>query len=335
MSFKSPLVVMLVTGTALAGSPIAPVAAAAPTVAITVGADPVESITTQLGVSGTSTEGDDRASLKVKPAGGRGCAANEEADEGVTVISPFALGLADAGPFSGARNWTFEGAGSYLLCAWLEHKVSETGAVAATAALTVAVRPPHLAMSIQVPRTVRPGQTFQVATTVQAETERAAWEYLLPDNGRGCPANSDAAYSTAGKLTLIYNNAFDGGPSTVTGNESLTTLGAYLVCAYIEYPSSASIPEATASASILVAKPRPPCVVPRLGSNQGLAAVERRIKAAHCGVGTLRYTRSSRFKRGVVIALSPKPGTRMAPHAVVGIVISSGPPPRRRHRRRH
>jgi hypothetical protein len=330
--FKSPLLAPLVLGLTLVGLIVAPMVAAAPTIAITVGPDPAESIATQLGVTGSAMEGNSQASLKVKPAGGRACGANNSADDGATVIEPYQLYLANPGPYSGAHNWTFSSAGSYLLCAWLE---SSGSSAVATASLTVVIRPPHLTLSIQAPPAVTPGRTFQVAMTVQAETEREAYEFVIPDNGRGCPANAAAAESTAGKLGIRpYGVIFDGGPTTVTDNESLTTLGAYLVCAYIEYPGSASVPEAMASASLLVARPRPPCVVPRVGVNQGLAAVERRIKSAHCTVGALRYTHSSRYRRGVVIGLSPRPGTKLAPRAAVGVVMSSGPR-RRHHRRRH
>ncbi len=331
---KLPLFVMLACAMPAAiALVLAPGAGAASTVAITVGSDPVESITTQLGVSGASTEPESRASLKVKPGGGRGCAANNEADEGSSVIGSFQGYLASPGPFTDANNWTFEAAGSYLACAWLE---GPSGSVVATASLTVAIRPPHLALSIRVPRTVSPGRTFQVAMTVQAETERELYDYLLPANGRGCPANAEAAQSTAGEIGIhSFGVNVDGGPRTVTDNESLTTLGVYLACAYIEYPSSSSVPEAVASAAVTVATPHPPCVVPSLGGDRGIGAVERRIKSAHCAVGALRYTHSSRYRRGTVIGLSPRPGTRLAFHAAVGIVVSSGRPPRHRRHKRH
>jgi hypothetical protein len=332
MSFKSALLAPLALGLTLIGLIAAPIAAGS-TIAVTVGPDPAESITTQLGVTGASTEGKTQASLRVKPAGGRGCGTNNSADDGTSVIAPYELSLSNPGPFSNAHNWTFSSAGSYLLCAWLE---GSGGSVLATASLTVAIRQPHLTLSIQAPPVVSPGRTFQVAMTGQAETDREAYEYLIPNNGRGCPANAAAAETTAGRLGIRpYGVKFLGGPATVTDNENLTALGAYLVCAYIEYPGSSSIPEATASASILVAKPHPPCVVPSLNGNRGVGAVERRIKSAHCAVGALRYTHSSRYRRGVVLGLSPTPGTRLAFHAAVAMLVSSGPPPRHRRHKRH
>jgi hypothetical protein len=83
-----------------------------------------------------------------------------------------------------------------------------------------------------------------------------------------------------------------------------------------------------------VVKPPQPCVVPKLGVHQTLSTVERRIKTAHCSVGKIRYTPSSRRAHGVVLGLSPRSATKHASGAAVAIEVSSGPPPRVKHRRR-
>jgi hypothetical protein len=312
-------------------------AAHASTISITVGADPAESITTQVGVTGIATEEEDRYYLKVKPAGGRGCAANAEADEGVYALGEFENVVGDPGNFAASTNWTFETAGAYLLCAWLQHNGTPAGSptVVASTSVAVNIRQPHLSLSIQAPSTVLVGRTFQIAMTAEAETQREAFEYLLRNTGRGCPANADAAESTSEEIAIHpFGVDFDGGPSTVTDNESLNALGAYLVCAYFEYPHSYSVPELVASAALAVVKPSPPCVVPKLGSRRTLAAVERRIKSAHCRVGRVTYVSSSRYARGLAISLRPAPGTRLEAHAAVAVEVSDGPP-RRPQKHRH
>jgi beta-lactam-binding protein with PASTA domain len=95
------------------------------------------------------------------------------------------------------------------------------------------------------------------------------------------------------------------------------------VCAYAEYPAFESVPEATASAGLLVAIPPPPCVVPHLPGSANLRVADRRIVAAHCKIGKTRYL-ASRRPRGTVIGLSPRPGSRLANSSVVTPVVSRG-----------
>jgi hypothetical protein len=185
------------------------------------------------------------------------------------------------------------------------------------------VRTPHLALSISVPATVLPSQTFQVTTTAQAETERQVWEYVMPNTG-GCPANADAASRASGENEILgYWNVI-GGPITETKNQSLTTLGSYLFCAYFQYPNREAVPELSASAQTRVVLPPPPCVVPAFQRGAGLASVEQSITAASCSVGKIHYTASSRVGRGGVISLSPATGTKLGTGAAVDIIVSAG-----------
>lgn len=102
----------------------------------------------------------------------------------------------------------------------------------------------------------------------------------------------------------------------------------------ITRPADAQYQEAkSASQKITVqAPPAPPpaCVVPSLGTRR-LGSVERRIRAAHCTVDLIRHVHS-RLRRGQVVGLSPRSGTRLTSGAFVAIVVSSGPKDRRRRR---
>jgi hypothetical protein len=78
--------VLLVAGLLTVSAALwAGVAQAASSVSVTVGADPVESITTQLGLSGSVTGPQQYVVEHYKPAGGAGCGANPSADDGTNV----------------------------------------------------------------------------------------------------------------------------------------------------------------------------------------------------------------------------------------------------------
>ena len=310
-----------------------PVAArAAPTIQLSVAADPAESITTQISASGTDDSPSQSAQLQVtlKTAGGQPCGANYEADNGSTITQGGGGVQISNGPYAWTVNYTFSSAGSYLICAWIEDYSQTPTTVLATASLAVTVRPPHLSASISVPSTVQTGQAFQVATTAQAETSRDLYELVIANTGDGCPANAAAAES-APKSSSVFANGEDdsisvvGGPTTDTENQQFSVAGAYLYCAYWEYPNSSSPPEGTTSASLTVAAP-PHCVVPKVVANMSLGEARSALAAAHCGAGTVTRVASRSVTRGNVVRYSSAAGTKLADRATIAIVISAGPP---------
>jgi hypothetical protein len=314
---------------------IAPSALAAPTLTLSTGADPAESITTQIIATGVSSDTETELTATLKPTGGQECGANYQADTsagGSTVFFNESPGLPD-GPFSVSVNHTFENAGSYLLCGWLNDEAQAGDPVVATARLIIVVRPPHLALSVSAPASVATGQTFQVVTTAQAEVERTVEVFVLPSTGRGCPANASAASGTSGVLGVDFPAHYsedwsvDGGPFSETTNESLNGAGQYLVCAYVQYQSDQSPPEITASASITVVAPPPPCIVPTYSSlvtKQKTA--EAAIRASGCALGTVRHVASRTVRAGYVIGLSAPVGRHLPAASAVAIVVSTGPP---------
>lgn len=314
------------------GSVDATPAMAAPTLMLTTGADPAESITTQLQASGTATSGQTALSATIKPTGGRGCGANFAADdsdgEGSSV---FDFQGVNEGPFSKSLNHTFTSAGSYLLCGWLNDGAQSGDPVVASASLTVTVRPPRLTLSVSAPATVQPGQTFQVVTTAQAETDRTVTEYLLPNTGRGCPTNGNAAGSTSGETSIYWAGGVlmwnvNGGPFSEARNETIRSAGQYVACAYVQYPSDQSSPEASASAIITAVSLPPPCVVPTFASTTKLSTIKRAIRAAGCAVGKIRHTASRKTRSGYVSGLSPSPGLHLPAGTAVNVTVSTGPP---------
>ncbi len=280
----------------------------------------MESITTQLGGIVTNA-GNDVLYVDVKPTGGEGCGANPSADAGETVINDSITPEANPVPLS--QNWTFRLAGNYRMCAWVIRSNTE---VFATAEASLHVRQPHLSLSVSVPASLAPNQTFQVVTTAQAETERSVYEYVIPNTGDGCPANAAAASNASGSRSVLNPWKVTGGPFTESKNESIPSPGVYLFCAYVEYPNTESPPELAASAQTSVSPPPPPCVVPAFAFGAPLVSVEAGLRAADCSVGAVKYSASTRVGRGGVLEVNTRPGTVLTPGASVSIDVSAGKP---------
>jgi beta-lactam-binding protein with PASTA domain len=66
-----------------------------------------------------------------------------------------------------------------------------------------------------------------------------------------------------------------------------------------------------------------PCVVPRASGGLRLRPAQRKLRAAGCRFGPVRWVRSQR-RRGTVVSFSPRSGARLAPRAAVTIRISRG-----------
>jgi hypothetical protein len=301
---------------------------AQPSLVLTTGADPAESIVTQIIANGASTNSENQLSVTVKAAGGQGCGANYAADGGAGVIDAQTVSEV---AFTSSINHEFRTAGAYLLCGWLNDAGQSGDPVIATASLLFTVRAPHLALSLAAPATVAVGQTFQIATTAQAEVSRSFTEYIGPNTGRGCPANASAAETSSGESLIGFAAHGDswyveGGPFTESANVVLNTAGQYLVCAYAEYPDGDSPPEIAADAPVTAIAPPPPCVVPAFTTLSTLGAVERSITGGNCTVGRIRRVASRSVRAGYVIALNHVPGTKLAAGTPVAITVSTGPP---------
>lgn len=300
-------------------------ASAAPTIAITVAPDPVESIATQLGVTGTNDQQQLRVVLHVKPAGGSSCAANVSADDGREVVARWAK----QGPFAETENHTFARAGDYLLCAWAQTDVFSSAPALAAASAVISVRIPKLSLSLSAPPTVRQEQTFQVTVTAQAETERGVYVSSIPDTGRGCPANFAALAAGVGERDVLTSWWVTGGPLTRTENTTLSTPGRYLICGYFQFGDTGSPPEAVASTALTVLAP---CVIPSLAGKSRTKAEQALIKA-NCSLGKVKKDYSSKYAKGKVVRSNQKAGTVLAPSARVGIVVSKGKKKAKKRRR--
>jgi PASTA domain len=65
------------------------------------------------------------------------------------------------------------------------------------------------------------------------------------------------------------------------------------------------------------------CTVPKL-VGKSLAAARRALVAGHCSTGRVTKAFSARFRRGLVVAQSPRPRTRLPRGGKVRLVVSRG-----------
>ena len=69
---------------------------------------------------------------------------------------------------------------------------------------------------------------------------------------------------------------------------------------------------------------KPPCVVPNVVGKR-LGAASGTIRSRHCRLGTVRYARSTKRKKGKVLRESPAPGRRLGSNAKVDLWLGKGP----------
>jgi beta-lactam-binding protein with PASTA domain len=68
------------------------------------------------------------------------------------------------------------------------------------------------------------------------------------------------------------------------------------------------------------------CLVPTV-ARRTLAVARRLAAAGHCTIASVRRKYSKRLRRGRVIAVDPRPGTRLPADSAVTLLVSRGPKP--------
>jgi hypothetical protein len=218
---------------AVAGLLVAPGAAHAANVDITLSADPAEDVPYQVTLSG-STDVQREVVAAIKPAGGRACAPGQSADDGSRFADTYVQGS-----YSKVYNLTSYDSGDYVLCAWLQDRSSDPNAVA-TATKAFTVRVPHASGTVQAPTSVVAGSVFQINVTVQTEVSR---EVLVAVNAPGVPCGAN--YNANQRVDTLIDTFNQGGPTTYTSNFTAPDGGgAYTVCGYVQEQSGDTVAEA-------------------------------------------------------------------------------------------
>ena len=134
-------------------------------------------------------------------------------------------------------------------------------------------------------------------------------------SGSNSPTPVGSAPALNGTATIAYSipSADDGHAVEIEASSS----------------GAAYLPGSSATQTVRVetpALPPPPphCVVPRAYRDESLTHVEQAISHNHCTVGVIRRVRSRHYRKGTVIAVSPRPSTHLSNRARVEIVVSQG-----------
>jgi len=280
--------------------------------------DPAAGLPRVLTVAGTAAAAEE-VFVAYRATGGAPCAPTYASDPGTGLFSYMEAN----GAFSFKTTHTFPNAGTYMFCIWLAQSSSS---VSTPITQTITFRPPTGTITATFnPVTPRPGQTFTVTVTGTSEAPKEVYAAI---QRAGAPCGPTYASDEG---TGILNGSEVNGSFSLQATTSQATAGQYVVCLWLAESSSDSAPIAGPQPEPLnIVAPPPPCVVPRLNFGRGLATIQRRIRSAHCTVGTTTFAHSTSVRKGSVLRLAPTPGTKLGNGATVRIVVSSGPK-RRRH----
>jgi hypothetical protein len=327
-------VVLVCSGSALADT-------ATITVTTTTGqSDPAAGVPRLFTVSGTTASGTanspERLFVKYRAPGGSPCAPTPGSDPGSYVTEKGGTNfdgsygsLFNGDAINGSFNpsFSFQAAvtwgapGTYVFCIWLTPD-NPTPVTPYTQQITF--RSPTGTISATVnPIMPTPGQQATITVTGASEASKKVYATIRSAGGQSCATTFGADTGTS----LIDGTNVDG-MFTMQATTTQATAGTYLICLWLADSSNDSSPIAGPQPeTFMVASPPPPpppCVVPSFRSNTRLSTIEGRIRAAHCSVGKIHYASSRRYRRGILIKLSPRPGTRLPSNAAIGVLLSSG-----------
>jgi hypothetical protein len=319
----------------LTGSVVALADSASITVTNTAGqSDPAAGVPRVFTIAGTAGV-PERVFVKFRAVGGAPCAPNAQSDSGSTLGSGlnqgyyyFAYGQEVNGTFSLKQVYNWSPPGSFAFCIWL---APEETSITTPITQTIGFRSPVGTITASVgPATPSPGQQATVTVTGSSESPARVYAKLRSAGGAGC-APTDAADSGE---NVISGTEVNGSFSTQATTTQLKA-GQYVLCLWLaqsaEDTSPIAGPQPIAFTVALPPPPSPPpppppppCVVPSLSSSMRLLTVERRIRAAHCRIGRIRYAHARHVRRGNVVRISPRPHTWLAHGAYVAILVSAG-----------
>ena len=204
-----------------------------------------------------------------------------------------------------------------MFCIWI---ASSSGAVVTPITQAITLRAPTGTITATFnPLVPRPGKDFVVTVTGASEAPKRVYA-AVQSAATACAPTFDSDTGTSVIDGQSVNGAF-----SLQATTRLSSPGQYVVCLWLADGSQDVAPIAGPQPQpISIVAPPPPCVVPGLKISRRLATVQGRIRAAHCSLGTITSQRSRTVKRGRVIRLVPRSGTRLANGAAVNVIVSSG-----------
>jgi hypothetical protein len=334
-SWLALMAVLICSGTALADS-------ASISVTNTAGeSDPAAGVPRVFTLSGTTSVAE-KVFVKYRAPGGASCAPTAQSDSGKLIPNEEGdyswYGNEANGAFSFKHAYSWEPPGTVMFCIWL---AKDENTITTPITQTITFRAPSGTITAAVsPDMPQPGQQATITVTGSSEAPEKVYAKVRPAGGASCAPT----YEADPGQNLIDGTSVNGA-FTEQATTTQSTAGTYLICLWLASSANDTSPVAGPQPeTFTVASPPPPtppppppppspppCVVPSFSSKMSLSTVERRIRAAHCRVGKVRYSSSERYRRGAVIKLSHRPGTKLSSNSVVWVLVSSGRP--RHHKR--
>jgi hypothetical protein len=222
-------------------------------------------------------------------------------------------------------------------------------------------------ISVSVPASIKIDQAYNITYSTQTDQDLSLDSIVIPASKAGCAGSYELELADVAAPDDIFGGNMDTfGTATNQGIDTEFDAGTYTICTWIEGPddqevdgmnatnikvgipvtgatasssgssgattSSGSAAGAVTTSGSSTATPLPACIVPKF-TGTTLAGIKKRLIAAHCAVGTVRYAKihpaktagakaHHRTKAGRVLKLGNRVGTKLRHGAAVSIIVA-------------
>ena len=280
--------------------------------------DPAAGVPRVFTLRGTS-DGPGRVYVSYRGTGGAACAPSASSDSGRSVGSFY--GASVDGPFSFSEARTWNPSGPVQFCVWIARSEA---AIAVPFTQTLTFRPPAGSIGAMV-NPLTPAVDEATSITVFGQSEAPARAYARIRLGGGCAASFDG---DTGRVLLSGDSV--NGSFSLQATMTQAGAGAYALCLWLAASGADASPIAAQLLRVHVLAPpraqgkQPPCLVPGVTRRIRLVTMKSRIRAANCTVGKVRYIRSRRVPRRVIVRLSSRAGSKLQAGSPIAIYVSTG-----------
>jgi hypothetical protein len=254
--------------------------------------------------------------VKYRAAGAAPCTSNSASDPGAAMNAFY--GAVVEGTFAVQEILTFDTPKAVLFCVW----ISEDAATASVPfAQIVDFRAPVGQLVVTVPSR-RPQPERPVVIQVKGSSEVPAYVYatVRQDDGSTCVDGFMGQTDENIAEDIRVYGAFSLRLITVPAKA-----GEHMVCAWLVRSATVLAPFTGPVAVVLDVRTPKRCLVPAVRRGSRPTGVRQRLRHSHCSIGQTMRAHSSRVRRGLVIRLTRRAGTRLADGTPVGLILSSGP----------
>jgi len=265
--------------------------------------------------------------VEYRPTGGIGCQATFENDRqaageaSTELASPNDTGRAPwniddedyppvvgPGPFNTPFTYAMPAPGTYLFCAYLEHREKINGeeykqVLDAATTLTIQVTPPKISVfGVGVASQPQPSHVFVINYTTQTDQTLTLTTLIQHAGGLPCAASpeldeqenqtQDRPVFPHTESYYDYQNFVNvfGGPIVTQATDTETQVGPYIICSWILGPTKGEV-DATLTTPFYVGTPPPPPPTARKPAPASDACLGDRANVAHEELVVRRYER--------------------------------------------